>query len=301
MRMGPFYLVFLFAIGFANSGVAQPAPLLGNVNVMPGPGANFSTIVPILTGAPLRFWTDNSSGLPSGGSITPTYIEPGANRLTLHVEASPNAPLIANKLVDLYAGGSLSAAYRISVSVIAPSPVPCSLPSLRPMDRSTQAVLLSNLTPGCSVQVWAGDGNGLAPVAVSLAGASVSRVPLPRHLDPGAVVRVLQVSGTVTTTFTDPLIVQNNYVTNRYDNERSGWNPNESTLTVNTARGLAKICEHMVDGPIRAQPLFVQDVDIPGKGKHNVVFVATDADPVWAFDADSCVPSHKGLGGGHSR
>jgi hypothetical protein len=96
-------------------------------------------------------------------------------------------------------------------------------------------------------------------------GASVSRAPLPRRLDPGTVVRVLQASGTVITTFTDPLIVENNYVANRYDNERSGCNPNETTLTVDRARGLAKICEHMVDGPIRAQPLFVQDVDIPGK------------------------------------
>jgi len=51
MRMGPFYLVFLFAICFASTGVAQPAPLPGNVNVMPGQGANFGTIVPILTGA----------------------------------------------------------------------------------------------------------------------------------------------------------------------------------------------------------------------------------------------------------
>jgi hypothetical protein len=189
----------------------------------------------------------------------------------------------------------LNAIDRISVTVVAASSFPCSVPSLRPIDQSTQAVLLSNLTPGCSVEVWAGDSSGLAPVGVSLPGASVSRVPLPRRLDPGTVVRVLQASGTVTTTFTDPLIVENNYVTNRYDNERSGWNPNETTLTVDRARGLAKICEHMVDGPIRAQPLFVQDVDIPGKGKHNLVFIATDADSVWAFDADSCVPNDKGL------
>ena len=165
MRMGPFYLVFLFAICFASTGVAQPAPLPGNVNVMPGQGANFGTIVPILTGAPLRFWTDNSSGLPSGVTMTPTYIEPGVNRLTLHFEASPTAPLVTNKLVDVYAGNSLNAIYRISVSVVAASPFPCSVPSLRLIDQSTQAVLLSNLTPGCSVEVWAGDSSGLAPSA----------------------------------------------------------------------------------------------------------------------------------------
>ena len=139
MRMGPFYLVFLFAICFASTGGAQPAPLPGNVNVMQ---------------------TDNSSGLPSGVTMTATYIEPGVNRLTLHFEASPTAPLVTNKLVDVYAGNSLNAIYRISVSVVAASPFPCSVPSLLPIDQSTQAVLLSNLTPGCSVEVWAGDSSG---------------------------------------------------------------------------------------------------------------------------------------------
>jgi hypothetical protein len=93
--------------------------------------------------------------------------------------------------------------------------------------------------------------------------------------------------------------VENNYVTNRYDNERSGWNPNESILTVSKVRrGFGMICDHAVDAPIRAQTLYVQDLHIQGEGKHNVVFVATDAtdapspkgDQLWAFDADTCAP-----------
>ena len=301
MRLHSFCLASVIAISCAASCFAQAPPLLGNVSVMPGQGANLTATVPILSGARLRFWADASAGLPPGVTMTPTFVEPGANHLTLHFEAIANAPLAANRLIVIYAGNSFSAVYQVNLSVIPATPPLCGAPSLNPVDQSvdqsTQSVLVSGVTPGCNVEVWTGNASGLEPVATSLiaAGVTSTRVTLPHRLSPGQVISVLQASGSTTTLLSGPIVVENNYVTNRYDNERSGWNPNETTLTTNSARYLRKICEHLVDGPIRAQPLYVQGVQISGRGKHNVVFVATDGDSVYAFDADSCIPNDTGL------
>ena len=72
------------------------------------------------------------------------------------------------------------------------------------------------------------------------------------------------------------------------DNARTGANLNETVLTpanVNSTR-FGKLLGYDIDGQAYASPLYVPAVQIPGVGSRNVVFVATEHDSVYAFDAD---------------
>jgi len=87
-----------------------------------------------------------------------------------------------------------------------------------------------------------------------------------------------------------PALSQNSIgvFTNRYDNGRTGQNRYEKILTPQnvTSNLFGRLGSYSVDGHIYAQPLYVYGVNIPGKGKHNVVYVTTQMDSVYAFDAD---------------
>jgi hypothetical protein len=147
---------------------------------------------------------------------------------------------------------------------------------------------------------------GSAPLAyqwqrngVVIGGATTSSYTTPAAAltDNGAafVVVVSNAAGTTTSgsavlsvTVTAPAAVATDVVTSKNDQARTGQNLTESILTpanVNaTTFGLLRVLA--VDGKVDAQPLYLSKLTL-GASPHNVVFIATEHDSVYAMDADT--------------
>jgi outer membrane protein assembly factor BamB len=95
-------------------------------------------------------------------------------------------------------------------------------------------------------------------------------------------------SGAPPSSSTPPPPTQTDVTTYRDDVARTGANLTESVLTpanVNVASfGLLRVLP--VDGKVDAQPLYLSHLSVGGAG-HDVVFVATEHDSVYAFDAQT--------------
>ena len=89
--------------------------------------------------------------------------------------------------------------------------------------------------------------------------------------------------------FSLPAFCQLSVLTYHYDNMRTGQNLNEKTLTPRNVNpsSFGKLFSLGVDGKVDAQPLYVPNLAIARNGRRNVVFVATEHNSAYAFDADS--------------
>jgi chitodextrinase len=81
--------------------------------------------------------------------------------------------------------------------------------------------------------------------------------------------------------------------THHNDNSRTGQNLSESVLTPAnvTPSSFGKLFSYALDGVAMASPLYVANVTLPDTSVHNIVYVATQHDSVYAFDADGRTPS----------
>src|SRR6202795_956947 len=87
------------------------------------------------------------------------------------------------------------------------------------------------------------------------------------------------------------LQAQPNVLTWHNDNARSGQNQQETILTPANVKSFTfgRLFTITVDGKVDAQPLYAAGLAIPGNSVHNVLFVVTEHDSAYAFDADTGV------------
>src|SRR4051794_16763051 len=78
-------------------------------------------------------------------------------------------------------------------------------------------------------------------------------------------------------------------LTRSYDAARTGANPHETKLTPGKVGGnlmVKRFSLHFDDDPrLEAQPLYVPGVKMNDGKEHDVVYVCTMANNIWAFDA----------------
>src|ERR1700675_3641526 len=89
--------------------------------------------------------------------------------------------------------------------------------------------------------------------------------------------------------FLSSSVAQQPFLTSRGDISRSGANTSETLLTpTNVSKNsFGRLFSFPVDYFGMGQPLYIPNVNIPGQGTHNVIYVVTEMDSVYAIDADT--------------
>ena len=220
-----------------------------------------------IPGATSTSYTTPSQSTSDNGATFSVVISNGSGNVTsraarLTVTAAASAPTITTQPQDQ----SIHAGQTATFTVVATGSAPLSYQWRRNGTAIPGATGASYTTPS---QSTSDNGATFSVVISNSTGSLTSRNAL------------LTVTPAVSTAGTD-------VVTYKNDLARTGQNLNEKTLTpanVKHAR-FGKLQFLSTDGKVDAQPLYLSALSIGGV-KHNVVFVATENDSAYAFDADT--------------
>lgn len=257
---------------------SQPA----NTSVAVGQQATFS--VTATGSAPLSYqWQKNSANI--SGATSPSYTTPATTA------ADNGAAFVV--IVSNAAGSATSSQAMLTVNSGSGPPTITTQPANQTVNAG-QTATFTVVASGASPLSYQWQLNG---TNISGATAASYTTPVTTTANTGQQFRVVVTNSLGSATSNVATLTVNSsttssaldVVTYHYDNMRTGQDVNEMTLTpsnvnVNT---FGKLGEFSVDGLVDAQPLLLSNLTIPNVGTKNVLYVVTEHDSVYAFDADS--------------
>jgi len=226
-----------------------------------------------IAGATSASYTINGTTLAESGSTYRVVVSNGvnppatSNTVTLTVNAADVAPSITTQPTNQTVTAGQTATFSVTATGTAPLSYQWqSMPGGANIAGATSSSysITNTTTAQSGMQFQVVVSNGINPPAASnTVTLTVNPAPPPSNV---------------------------NVLTYHNDNSRTGQNLNETTLTTASVASaqFGQLGTINVDGPVDAEPLYVGGMTINGQ-THNVLFVATESDSIYAFDADSFV------------
>lgn len=272
--------------GTATVQVSAPAPVLSSISITPSAAT-------VTAGSTQQFAATGTYSDGSTQNLSATATWTTSNAALATVTSSGLATAVAPGSATLTAtlsGVSGSAALTVaapppSLTSITVTPADPAFPDGSTQQFSATATYSDGSTSDISASAsWSSSDMSIATISSSglATGVASGSTTITAALN--------SISGSTTATISAVAPVVN-ITTWHVDNNRSGLNDDETILTpanVNTA-SFGKLFSLPLDGYAYAEPLLMSGVPING-ATHNVLYVATEHDSVYAFDADTAGP-----------
>jgi hypothetical protein len=224
---------------------------------------------------PVLTWSVNNvvGGSPATGTIT------SSGQYTAPSQVGTSPYIVSASVVG--ASGAASVAINVINFTVTPTPATVD-PTLTQQFTATLA--------GSSTFAWSVDGTpggSAANGTISATGLYTAPSTIGTHKITATTTAspIVSANAALTVINDSPGAV----LTYHNDDARDGVFSQETSLTptnVNQAT-FGKLYAYPVDGQIYGQPLYMPQLSIPGNGTHNVVFVTTQNNSVYAFDASA--------------